>query len=188
MVNWTDRINQIGEYENIDPDYLSRDREDFIYWRYGKEERGGIWEPKALYKKIGKVTDKKYYTSFRTNETIKLETSRRKRGTIQGKKIKEINKEALKDKKYGTIKKGTVEFEIGSKQHKWLEIHELPYTVVTIKPDGSKKYKRMNTSWKKGLSDKEIESETSRRYDKARKDYFQYKKKHPELYEDIYVQ
>lgn len=45
------------------------------------------------------------------------------------------------NKKYGTIKRGKVKFEIGSKMDKFLHTRKLPHTHVTIK--GKKKhYKR----------------------------------------------
>lgn len=47
-------------------------------------------------------------------------------------------------KKYGTIKRGKVRFQLGSKQHKMLEARDLPYSVVTVK-NGKKSVKRMNT-------------------------------------------
>jgi len=50
-------------------------------------------------------------------------------------------------KKYGTIKRGKVKFELGSKQHKLLEAQNLPYSVVTIKGE-KKSIKRMNTGKK----------------------------------------
>ena len=45
--------------------------------------------------------------------------------------------------KYGTIKHGTVRVELGSKQQKFLEAKNLPYSVVTISNKG-KQIKRMN--------------------------------------------
>jgi len=45
--------------------------------------------------------------------------------------------------KYGTIKRGKIKFELGSKQHKYLEAKGLSYSVVTISNKG-KKIKRMN--------------------------------------------
>ena len=47
-------------------------------------------------------------------------------------------------KKYGTIKHGSVKFEVGSKQHRFLEAHDLPFSIVTEK-DGKKNIKRFNT-------------------------------------------
>ena len=46
--------------------------------------------------------------------------------------------------RYGTIKRGKVKFELGSKQHRLLEARDLPYSVVT-KKKGKKSVKRMNT-------------------------------------------
>lgn len=47
-------------------------------------------------------------------------------------------------KKYGTIKRGKVKFKLGSKQHKYLEVHNLPYSIVTITKKG-KSIRRKNT-------------------------------------------
>lgn len=41
-------------------------------------------------------------------------------------------------KRYGTIKRGKVKFELGSPQHRYLHWKKLPHSVVTIK--GGKKY------------------------------------------------
>lgn len=45
--------------------------------------------------------------------------------------------------KYGTIKRGRIKFKLGSKKHKYLEVKNLPYSVVTISSKG-KNIKRMN--------------------------------------------
>ena len=45
--------------------------------------------------------------------------------------------------KYGTIKRGKVKFKLGSKQQRFLEYKNLPYSIVTISSKG-KKIKRMN--------------------------------------------
>jgi len=51
--------------------------------------------------------------------------------------------EGVVEVRYGTIKRGKVKFELGGKQHKYLEWKKLPYSVVVIK-SGIKHITRMN--------------------------------------------
>lgn len=60
---------------------------------------------------------------------------------IRGKRVRVRGHTRKTLKRYGTIKRGKVRFEIGSKQHRYLLWKKLPHSIVEIR-NGKKIIKR----------------------------------------------